>query len=128
MRRRREPWGPQSPYPPVDVDALGVMFRREPDPDRLLPLRGYPAPWPLWKKVVHNVVAHPLLVLCPPLGARLHDATEPPAPVDWELELRPDIQRLVLDYEAVAGYRTSIEDVAAGAITDLHEIATKESP
>lgn len=26
---------------------------------------------------VHNVVAHPLLVLCPPLGQWLHDRTEP---------------------------------------------------
>lgn len=25
--------------------------------------------------VVHNVVAHPLLVLCPPLGEWLHDKT-----------------------------------------------------
>lgn len=27
---------------------------------------------------VHNVIAHPLLVLCPPLGWRLHDLTAPP--------------------------------------------------
>lgn len=26
---------------------------------------------------VHNVVAHPLLVLCPPLGRWLHDASAP---------------------------------------------------
>lgn len=25
----------------------------------------------------HNLVAHPLLVLCPPLGAWLHDRTAP---------------------------------------------------
>lgn len=25
--------------------------------------------------IVHNLVAHPLLVLCPPLGDRLHDWT-----------------------------------------------------
>lgn len=30
-----------------------------------------------WPWVVHNVVAHPLLVLCPPLGRRLHAATWP---------------------------------------------------
>lgn len=24
---------------------------------------------------VHNLVAHPLLVLCPPIGTRLHDWT-----------------------------------------------------
>lgn len=28
-----------------------------------------------WRYVVHNVVAHPLLVLCPPIGERLHDWT-----------------------------------------------------
>lgn len=28
-------------------------------------------------RFVHNVVAHPLLVLCPPLGQWLHDRTEP---------------------------------------------------
>lgn len=36
------------------------------------------APWlerARW--AVHNLVAHPLLVLCPPLGRRLHDATVP---------------------------------------------------
>ena len=27
--------------------------------------------------VVHNLVAHPPLVLCPPLGEWLHDRTEP---------------------------------------------------
>jgi hypothetical protein len=27
--------------------------------------------------VIHNLVAHPLLVLCPPLGERLHRLTEP---------------------------------------------------
>lgn len=26
-------------------------------------------------RFVHNVVAHPLLVLCPPLGEWLHDRT-----------------------------------------------------
>lgn len=26
---------------------------------------------------VHNIVAHPLLVLCPPLGEWLHDRTAP---------------------------------------------------
>lgn len=29
------------------------------------------------RHAVHNLVAHPLLVLCPPLGRRLHDATVP---------------------------------------------------
>jgi hypothetical protein len=28
---------------------------------------------------VHNLVAHPLLVLCPPLGEWLHDRTAPDA-------------------------------------------------
>lgn len=28
-------------------------------------------------RFIHNVVAHPLLVLCPPLGEWLHDRTEP---------------------------------------------------
>lgn len=32
------------------------------------------------KWIIHNVVAHPLLVVCPPLGWRLHDATAPPEP------------------------------------------------
>ncbi len=27
--------------------------------------------------VLHNLVAHPLLVVCPPLGRWLHDATAP---------------------------------------------------
>jgi hypothetical protein len=27
--------------------------------------------------VLHNVVVHPLLVLCPPLGDWLHDRTAP---------------------------------------------------
>lgn len=26
---------------------------------------------------VHNVIAHPLLVLCPPIGRFLHDITQP---------------------------------------------------
>lgn len=26
---------------------------------------------------IHNLVAHPLLVLCPPLGRWVHDATAP---------------------------------------------------
>lgn len=30
-----------------------------------------------WRRVVHNVIAHPLLVLCPPLGEWLHDRTIP---------------------------------------------------
>lgn len=30
-----------------------------------------------WRWSVHNLVAHPLLVLYPPLGERLHDATAP---------------------------------------------------
>lgn len=43
--------------------------------------------------VVHNVVAHPLLVLCPPLGEWLHDRTLPdedddPYPV-WEHDPEP---------------------------------------
>src|SRR4051812_14259555 len=29
------------------------------------------------RAVVHHLVAHPLLVICPPLGRRLHDATAP---------------------------------------------------
>lgn len=29
---------------------------------------------------VHNVIAHPLLVLCPPLGEWLHERTLPPEP------------------------------------------------
>lgn len=27
--------------------------------------------------IIHNLIAHPLLVLCPPLGERLHDLTSP---------------------------------------------------
>lgn len=27
--------------------------------------------------IIHNIVAHPLLVLCPPLGRFLHDWTAP---------------------------------------------------
>lgn len=27
--------------------------------------------------VIHNVIAHPLLVICPPLGAWIHDNTTP---------------------------------------------------
>lgn len=29
----------------------------------------------LGRRWVHHLVAHPLIVLCPPLGRRLHDAT-----------------------------------------------------
>lgn len=32
---------------------------------------------PGWRWWVHNLVAHPLLVLCPPAGEWLHDRTEP---------------------------------------------------
>mgnify|MGYP007071579175 FL=1 len=32
-----------------------------------------------WSDTVHNVVAHPLLSLCPPLGQWLHVRTEPAA-------------------------------------------------
>lgn len=28
-------------------------------------------------RFIHNVIAHPLLVLCPPLGEWLHDRTRP---------------------------------------------------
>lgn len=28
-------------------------------------------------RVVHNLLAHPLLILCPPLGEWLHERTEP---------------------------------------------------
>lgn len=28
-------------------------------------------------RFLHNVIAHPLLVLCPPLGEWLHERTEP---------------------------------------------------
>lgn len=31
-----------------------------------------------WRWIIHNVVAHPLLVICPPLGEWLHDRTAPP--------------------------------------------------
>lgn len=31
--------------------------------------------------IVHNVIAHPLLILCPLLGRWLHDRTAPP--IDW---------------------------------------------
>lgn len=30
-----------------------------------------------WVRIVHNVVAHPLLVICPPIGEWLHDLTAP---------------------------------------------------
>jgi hypothetical protein len=30
-----------------------------------------------WRWVLHNLVAHPLLVLFPPLGEWLHDHTDP---------------------------------------------------
>ncbi len=30
-------------------------------------------------RFVHNVIAHPLLVLCPPLGEWLHERTDPRA-------------------------------------------------
>ena len=33
--------------------------------------------WPRAQRLVHNVVAHPLLELCPPLGEWLHDRTAP---------------------------------------------------
>lgn len=29
-----------------------------------------------FSRFVHNVIAHPLLILCPPLGEWLHDRTE----------------------------------------------------
>jgi len=32
---------------------------------------------------VHNVVAHPLLVLVPPLGRWLHGRTSPTRPAGW---------------------------------------------
>lgn len=28
-------------------------------------------------RFLHNVIAHPLLVLCPPLGEWLHERTQP---------------------------------------------------
>jgi hypothetical protein len=28
-------------------------------------------------RLAHHLVAHPLLVLCPPVGRRLHDVTDP---------------------------------------------------
>lgn len=30
--------------------------------------------------IPHNLIAHPLLILCPPLGRWLHDRTEPTVP------------------------------------------------
>lgn len=45
------------------------------------PGRGFdPSPEPFritWRYLVHNLVAHPLLVLAPPLGEWLHDLTIP---------------------------------------------------
>lgn len=40
--------------------------------------------------VVHNLVAHPLLVLCPPLGRWLHDRTAPPPEVLYERIVCPE--------------------------------------
>lgn len=39
--------------------------------------RGYPRPLDRARWIVHNAVAHPLLVLWPRLGGRLHDRTAP---------------------------------------------------
>ena len=39
-------------------------------------------PSPFWRWVLHNTVAHPLIVLCPPVGRRLHDWSIKP----WEDE------------------------------------------
>jgi hypothetical protein len=30
--------------------------------------------------IPHNLIAHPLLILCPPLGRWLHDRTQPTVP------------------------------------------------
>lgn len=34
-----------------------------------------PGRW--WSRALHNCLAHPLLILCPPLGEWLHERTEP---------------------------------------------------
>lgn len=41
----------------------------------LAPLVGRVMERPRWW--VHNLVAHPLLVLCPPVGLWLHERTQP---------------------------------------------------
>lgn len=35
--------------------------------------------------IPHNLVAHPLLILCPPLGRWLHQRTEPTVPTIYAL-------------------------------------------
>lgn len=51
--------------------------------------------WRTWRRIVHNVVAHPLLELCPPLGERLHDRTAPPDEPPEPLLLQPLLDTLL---------------------------------
>jgi hypothetical protein len=88
-RRRLEP----VPDAPTSIPAGLLTPRPEPfshlldrealEPDATLHVVGpgvagaSPEPLTGWRFIVHNLIAHPLLVLCPPLGERLHDWTLP---------------------------------------------------
>lgn len=62
LERRRNEGAPRLPYPEARRKVADVFF----------PEWG---PKPGILGIVHNVIAHPLLVLCPPLGRWLHEIT-----------------------------------------------------
>lgn len=51
-----------------------LIARKRVEVDRTIVLHMRPrGPW--WSRAAHNCLAHPLLILCPPLGEWLHERT-----------------------------------------------------
>lgn len=87
-------WSPDRNPPPI-VDAVRAIERKTLDEeleDVRVATREF---WVVVKReiryFVHNVVAHPLLALCPPVGRWLHDATIPPPTVIESVTVVPDV-------------------------------------
>lgn len=77
-------WGGVIPPPPCPVHAPPTTPAPAPAFIPTVTMNGTPPPMPEpaavtsgWRWVIHNVVAHPLLVLWPRLGEWLHERTEP---------------------------------------------------
>lgn len=76
--------------------------------------------------VVHNLVAHPLLVLCPPLGRFLHDGTI--AGIDERLEIATTaLAEIALKPRTIDRDDSKVEWMAERARTALREIREPQS-
>jgi hypothetical protein len=80
--------------------------------------------WSRSHRFVHNVLAHPLLELCPPLGERLHNRTAPPDDDAAEVvdraqrdTLTPFLDRLAAERGPAAPYVLVAPDDVACRLT-----------